>query len=198
MDDIDVNLSDYEEEGDSDDERQKAYKKKKYGLKDEVEADSDGERPSKVTQTQRLQTQQPQSVTNYTDGLVQASVYYEPPEEEAQVVEKILGLRTRPSRVRVAVYTCVYVPTMVCTVRTYVPTMVCTVRTYVPTMVCTVPTYIPTIVYTVCTCYSMYCMYLLWCVLYVPTMVCTVCTYYGVYCRYVHTVRTYGYSNLLQ
>ena len=198
MDDIDVNLSDYEEEGDSDDERQKAYKKKKYGLKDEVEADSDGERPSKVTQTQRLQTQQPQSVTNYTDGLVQASVYYEPPEEEAQVVEKILGLRTRPSRVRVAVYTCVYVPTMVCTVRTYVPTMVCTVCTYVPTMVCTVPTYIPTIVYTVCTCYSMYCMYLLWCVLYVPTMVCTVCTYYGVYCRYVHTVRTYGYSNLLQ
>jgi chromodomain-helicase-DNA-binding protein 7 len=105
VDDIDVNLSDYEEAGDSDDERQKAYKKKKYGLKEEVEVDSDSEKPAKITLTQLRQgQQQTHSVTNYTDGLVQASVYYEPPEEEAQVVEKIMGHRTRPTKPEEKVY----------------------------------------------------------------------------------------------
>ena len=94
VDDLDVNLSDYEETGDSDDERAKARKKMKYELKDSDEMDSSDEAPK----VKVLPTPAPPTTTG-ADTLVQASVYYEPPEEEANVVEKVLSHRTRPSKV---------------------------------------------------------------------------------------------------
>ena len=99
VDDMDVNLSDYEETGDSDDERAKARKKMKYELKDSDEMDSSDEAPK----VKVLPTPAPPTTTG-ADTLVQASVYYEPPEEEANVVEKVLSHRTRPSKLEEKLY----------------------------------------------------------------------------------------------
>ena len=101
-------MSDYEETGDTDDEREKARKKRKYQLENNSDAESGDERAT--VPPLKLQVQPVEVGT--ADGLVQASVYYEPPEEEAQVVEKVLAHRTRATKVRSRV--CTYIRTCAC------------------------------------------------------------------------------------
>ena len=107
-------MSDYEETGDTDDEREKARKKRKYQLENNSDAESGDE--GATVPPLKLQVQPVEVGT--ADGLVQASVYYEPPEEEAQVVEKVLAHRTRStkvcSHVRTYVRTCACMRACVC------------------------------------------------------------------------------------